>query len=104
MSCINADTRSAWQELAKEASKQRPHTGRRVRITGGRKHVGKVGTVIRHQISRFTHAYRYGNDASHHLRDLNGRYGWCCQVRTDLGESFWVDAQHTECDPVEEQE
>lgn len=101
MSCINADTRSAWQAMADEASKTRPHPGRRVRIIGGRKHKGKVGTVVRHQVSQYGNAYRYGNDASHHLRDMRGRYGWTCLVRTDLGEQFWVDADHTECDPPE---
>jgi hypothetical protein len=95
VSAINADTADAWRQIAKDCEATRPSAGKRVRVTGGRKHVGKEGTVLRHQISKFGDAYRYGNDASHHMRDMMGRSGWTCQVRTEAGETFWTDADNT---------
>ena len=96
MSAINEDTRAAWQAIADELSKQRPHAGRRVRVVGGRKHKGKEGLVERHQLSKYGDAYRYASEAQAHMRDMAGRDGWVCLVRTDAGETFWINAQHTE--------
>lgn len=97
MACITSDNRDIWQKLADGLSAQRPYAGRRVTIVGGRKHKDKVGTVIRHQHDQYSDAYRYGNDAHHHLRDLRGRSGWVCLVRFDDGSTGWVKADYTHC-------
>lgn len=99
MACITSENRDAWQALADEASKQRPYPGRKVRITGGRKHKGKVGTVMRHQRDRFdATAFRYGGEAALMLRDMEGRYGFCCLIQPEDGTApFWVKADYTEC-------
>lgn len=76
MSVINDKTREAWQHIADESSKQRPCVGRRVRVDRGRKHKGKIGTVIRHQRDQFVNPFRYGSAASHHMVVMDGRYGF----------------------------
>jgi hypothetical protein len=97
MSAINADTAKAWQAIADRLSVTRPSTGKTIRVSGGRKHKGKVGIVEIHQISHYTNVYRYGNEASHHMRDLSGREGWVCRVRCiATGESFWIAAEHVD--------
>lgn len=95
MSAINAATREAWQGLAQETGKARPHKGRRVEVKGG-KHKGKQGTVTRHQIDKFAKAYRYGSSASHMMMDLMGTHGWCCLIETG-SETFWTKATNVTC-------
>jgi hypothetical protein len=94
MSAINAETRDFWQDMASRFSVQRPNPGKRVRVTGGRKHAGKEGTVQSHQRSKYrTDVFRYASDASAHLRDMEGRAGFVVSVRPDDGTApFWVDA------------
>ena len=94
MSCINADTVDAWRHIAAEASPQRPSPGRRVRVTGGRKHIGRDGVVLRHMPSRYLNAFRYGGEASHHMREIVGRYGYVVLVQPDEGPPFWVRADY----------
>jgi hypothetical protein len=95
---INSENVEFWRDVAKEADKQRPRTGRRVCVVGGRKHKGKEGLVTRHQHDQFSHAYRYGNEASMHMKDMVGRSGWVCLVQPDDGsQPFWVKADFVEC-------
>lgn len=77
------------------ASLQRPSAGKRIRVTRG-KRKGVEGRVEIHQLSKFGKPYRYGSEASNHMKDLVGRSGWVCLIRTDAGESFWIDADKTE--------
>lgn len=97
MSCITNENAAGWQRIADSLSEQRPYAGRRVSIVGGRKHKGKVGTVLTHMLDRYSDAYRYGSDASHQMRDMRGRSGWVCKVRFDDGSTGWVKADYTEC-------
>ena len=95
MSAINEDTKDFWQKLANDLSQGRPIPGKTVEVIKGRKHKGKLGTVVRHQLDKFSTAYRYGNDASHHFRDMEGTYGWACLVRDNSnGLTFWVRADY----------
>jgi hypothetical protein len=95
VSAINADTVDFWKAVAADVSLDRPYPGRRVYVDRGRKHKGKRGTVMRHERSRYTDAFRYGGDASQHMTEMRGRYGFRCLVRDDLtGETFWIDAPH----------
>lgn len=99
MACINESTRDAWQHMADEASKQRPYVGRRVKVVQGRKRLGETGTVIRHERDRFQpDVWRYGTDASMHLRDMQGRRGFVCVVRFDGGGKDWIKSQYLECE------
>jgi hypothetical protein len=100
MSAINADTREVWQHIADELSKQRPYPGRMVTITGGRKHKGKRGKVLRHQQDRFFDAFRYGNEASAHMTEMAGRYGYVCLVENEANptDKFWVKADYCQCE------
>ena len=97
MGCITSENVSFWQDLANRASAQRPSVGKTVQVDKGRKHKGKIGQVIRHQIDKFQDAYRYGNEASHHMRDITGRYGWCCLIQCNDGTTFWVKADYLTC-------
>lgn len=95
MPVITSENRDGWQRIADEASKQRPFPGRRVRIDGGRKYKGKIGTVVRHERSKFDRdAFRYGSDGNLMLREMQGRRGYRIQVRTAFGETFWTEADH----------
>ncbi len=96
MSCINSDTVDFWRQLANDLSAQRPSYGKRVRVTVGRKHIGKEGTVERHQVSRYGSAFRYGGEANLHMREMAGRDGFVCLVRDDGGVAFWVPAENVE--------
>jgi hypothetical protein len=96
MPAITAENRDFWQDLANNLHQQRPHVGREVKIEKGRKHKGKQGKVIQHKLDQYDNAYRYGNDASHHYRDMAGRSGWVCLVETS-NERFWVKASYTVC-------
>jgi hypothetical protein len=96
MACINEETRDFWQQLANDLSKQRPYPSRLVKVTGGRKHKGKEGVVVRHQYDKFSNAFRYGGDANLQMREMAGRAGFVCLV--DAGsERFWVKADYVEC-------
>ena len=76
-----------------------PRVGKRVKVTGGRKHRGKAGTVKRHQESKFGAGNRYGGSSmSGALSDATGKHGFCCLVEQDNGETFWVDARWCEVD------
>lgn len=99
MSAINADTVGFWKQLAVDLSAQRPYPGRLVLVTGGRKHNGKRGTVLRHW--QDPGAFRYGGEANLHMREMAGRSGFRCQVDTG-SEKFWVNADHLLCDPPAE--
>jgi hypothetical protein len=100
MSAINENTAAAWRIIAATTDTTRPSVGRRVRVTGGRKHLGKIGVVQIHERNKFNNeAYRYGSDAQHHMRDMAGRSGWRCKILTDDGEAIWVDASKTEVLP-----
>lgn len=106
---INSETQAFWQSLANELSRQRPNVGRRVTVIGGRKYRGKLGVVVRHQVDRYEDAFRYGNEASQHYKQMAGRYGFVCMVREiqvddddgsllDTGNVFWVKARYLAVD------
>jgi len=96
MPAINEKTRGTWQDIANELSKQRPVPGRKVSITGGRKHKGKRGTVLRHQLDKFVDAFRYGGEANHHMTEMAGRFGYVCLVENmeNPSDRFWVKADY----------
>ncbi len=93
MAAITSENASMWQALANMLEGERPSVGKPVYVQGGRKHKGKFGTVVRHQRDQFSHAYRYGNDASHHMKDMAGTYGWACLVECGT-ERFWIRADY----------
>ena len=95
MPVINADTADAWCQIAKDCAAERPSVGKHVTVTKG-KNKGKSGKVLRHQISKFGSAYRYGGDASHMMKDMMGRDGWCVQIECD-GQRFWTNADNVTC-------
>jgi hypothetical protein len=101
VSVVNTETRDAWQSIADEVSRQRPYVGRKVRVTAGRKRLGRVGTVIRHERDRFDRStFRYGGDAHMHLAEMRGREGFAVLVQPDDGQSvepFWIKASAVEC-------
>lgn len=100
MPAMNADTAPMWRDLAVTVSEQRPSPGKRVRVTGGRKHVGKEGVVTRHEVNKYRDAFRYGGDANLHLREMMGRAGFRVCVEPECGEDpFWVDADKVEVIP-----
>jgi hypothetical protein len=95
MPAITDDNKDFWQKLANDLAADRPFAGKTVEVVKGRKHKGKVGIVRRHQLDKFSTAYRYGNDASHHMKDMAGTYGWCCMIQDNAtGENFWVRADY----------
>ncbi|AND75613.1 hypothetical protein [Nostoc phage A1] len=96
MTAINSENREAWQVLATTLSNQNPGVGKNVKIVDGRKHKGKTGKVIKHQRDRYSDAFRYGDSATHHLREIKGRYGYVCLIKDDTGSTFWVKAEYTE--------
>lgn len=92
MGCINADTQAVWQDMANRLSEQRPSPGKHVKAMN-RKHKGRTTVVLRHERSKFGSAFRYGGEASLHMRDMAGRYGFCCLLQfDDDGTTAWVDA------------
>src|SRR5687767_14218067 len=93
MPAITSENRAAWQGLIDTYGPARPHQGKRVRVLGGRKHVGREGVVTRHMQSRYANT-RYMSEAQGHLRDILGRRDWVCRVREDDGSEFWVNAEH----------
>lgn len=89
MPAINADTIEFWKDIAVKVSAQRPDPGRVVKVTGGRKHQGRMGKVIRHQVSKYRDPFRYASEAQAHLRQMTGRTGYVCLVedhRPEHGE------------------
>jgi len=95
MSVITAENARAWRGLAQSVEIDRPSVGKRVRVTRG-KRAGREGIVERHQLSRYGNACRYGDSASHMMRDMMGRSGWCVLVRDDAGATFWASADAVE--------
>lgn len=98
MSCMNSTTREFWNDMGQQLSRQRPSCQRIVTIVQGRKARGRRGVVVKHMIDKYENAYRYGNETSHHMRDMQGREGWVCRVRLDSGEEIWVKARYLVCD------
>lgn len=97
MAVINADNKDFWQDIANKLSINRPYVGRRVKVTGGRKHLGRMGTVIRHEYDRYSSAFRYGGDANMHMREMAGRYGFIVLIKPDDGaDNFWVKADQVD--------
>jgi hypothetical protein len=97
MAAITSENRDAWQALANDLDRNRPHVGRRVKVTGGRKYKGREGTVVHHMVSRFCDPFRYASDAQAHVREMAGRFGFVVRVRDDGGAEFWVDADKVDC-------
>ena len=55
------------------------------------------GIVVQHRKDTFDRVtFRYGNDASFHLREMRGREGFVCEVQDAAGR-FWVKAAYLEC-------
>lgn len=97
MPAINSDTVDFWRQLAKDLEPQRPSPGKQVKVTGGRKHKGKSGIVLRHMRSHFKdYLWQYGSEANLHMRDLRGREGFVILVHPNDGPDFWVDADKVE--------
>lgn len=94
---IRAEDRDFWQNMANKKALDFPHVGRRITIVAGRKHKGKTGTVRVHKRDQYSTAFRYGNDASLHLRDMAGREGFVVLVDTNT-ERFWVKASYCLCE------
>lgn len=97
MPAINADTVSGWRQIAADVSRQRPYAGRLAIVFRGRKLRGETVTVVRHQRSKFGNAFRYGGEANLHLREMMGRSGFTCLVRSEGGVEGWVSAENLAC-------
>lgn len=91
-SCITFENREVWQGLFNEVAKEKPAVGRLVRVLRG-KHSGEIGKVSKHIRSRYINPYCYGNEASHHMTDARGRYGFAILVQNE-NKSFWTDANN----------
>lgn len=89
-------SREYFQALAAIAEAQpRIYQGLRVVVSGGRKHLGKTGTVTRHQRSRYSNALRYASGASLDLRIMMGRAGFVALITPENGEpAFWCACEH----------
>jgi hypothetical protein len=98
MSSINEATRAGWQRIADDVSRQRPAPGRRAHVFRGRNLIGRKVTILRHERDRFSDAFRYGGEANLHLREMMGRSGFVCLVRSDDGLEKWVKAQNLVCE------
>lgn len=100
MPAINADTAKAWQEIANTLAVARPGVGRFVRsLTARGQAKGRSGVVIRHERDPFAvDAWRYGNEASMHMREMAGTYGFRVLVRDASGRTFWVSADRVALD------
>ena len=94
MALITSENRDARQQLADDMSAQFPGVGKRVRVTAGRKHLGRVGIVRWHGPDKFANTY-YKSDAQLMLRDLRGRDGFRIRVESD-GEFFFIAADKVE--------
>ena len=95
---LTKSTRQFFAEMAEASEVQKPGPGRRVRVTGGRKHKGKVGYVIRYQESPYFEKYgKRKTDVNMALREVEGRLGYICLVKCEADRStFWVDADKVE--------
>lgn len=93
-SVFTKDNRDTWQRIADKASEQRPSVNKTVEIIAGRKHKGKTGIVVKHQVDQFADT-RYKSDASLALREINGREGYVVLVKANDGSLFWVKAEYT---------
>ena len=60
--------------------------GERVRVYGGRQHVGREGVVRKHIVSRYNPAPQA------ELFGELGRAGYVVLVQDDDGDTFWVGA------------
>lgn len=97
MSTINSENAEAWRAIASALSRQRPIMGRRVIVVRGRKHRGETATVVGHYLDRFDRTtFRYGNEASYHMREMAGRSGYVCLVEGER-DRFWVKAKYLAC-------
>lgn len=94
MSAINSDNAKGWQKIADNVSRQRPSPGKYALVLKGKKLQNQKVVVVRHQIDQYENAFRYGNEASHHLREMMGRTGFVCLVRNEQGEEKWVKARY----------
>lgn len=94
---IKSEDRDFWQSVANKKALDYPHVGRKITVVDGRKHKGKTGIVRQHRIDRYSTAFRYGNDASHYMRDMAGREGFVVLIDTGL-ETFWVKASYCLCE------
>lgn len=63
-----------------------PFKGRLVKIPG--KGGSIVGRVFYHGRDRYSHAFRYGDDAAMHLIECAGRSGYRIGVESDAGKVF----------------
>ena len=88
--------REAWQNLANDLAPQRPSVGKSVRVTEGRKHLGKVGKVTWHGVNKFDDLWRYQSEAQMHYRDMAGRDGYRVGIETPDGKSFFINADKVE--------
>lgn len=92
----------AWQAIGKLAegmAAERPSVGKRVTVTGGRKHKGKVGTVFYHRPDAFGHPFRYCNDMQRAMREARGTNGFRVGIETDDGEKFFTAANQVTVTP-----
>ena len=49
-----------------------------------------------HGVDKFSHAWRYGNDAQASLREATGKFGYRVRIQPDEGEPFFVDGEKVE--------
>lgn len=80
-----------WGKLGEDA----PRVGKRVRVTGGRKHKGKEGEVFWHGRNPFE-GRRYGSSIERAAQDAMGKWGFRVGIRTPSGEKFFTDAANVE--------
>lgn len=95
MPAITAENAAGWQKIAEDLAPQRPSVGKWVRVLEGRKHVGKIGQVVRHERDRYDRVERYRSEASMHFIDMRGREGFVVLVQDARNPSrFWVKASY----------
>ena len=90
---MDMNDKNSWQILANQISQDRPSEGKQVEVVEGRKHKGKIGKVLQHQVDKFQNAFRYGGEGNLRLREMAGRYGYVCLIDTGI-EKFWVKAHY----------
>lgn len=88
--------RQAWQAQLDKLEPNRPSVGKRVRVTEGRKYLGKEGEVFWHGIDKYDPIARYMTGAQEWMRDAAGRKGYRVGIRTDEGEKFFIGADKVE--------
>lgn len=99
MSCMNADTRDFWQDIATRLSRQRPDPGKKVTVIHGKRYRGERAEVVQRIKDKYEDAFRYGGEANHHMREMAGRYGFVCRVRlASSGQLVWIKARYLMCD------